>query len=145
MVVADFPGLRRAVGYQSVGSSKAVILDLRIQAAIEVIQNAISGKVEIETVARQTNVSASRLRHVFKAEMGLSLTQYIKRKRMQEAEHLLRTTFLSVKEIAHRVGFGNDNSFSREFHRTHGLAPGKYRARSREVDASFVTRDKLAE
>lgn len=46
---------------------------------------------------------------------------------MQEAEHLLRTTFLSVKEITHRAGFSNESYFSREFRRTHGLPPGKYR------------------
>lgn len=117
-------------------------MDLRIQAAIEVIQKGISGKVEIETLARQTNVSASRLRHVFKAETGLSLTQYIKLTRLQEAEHLLRTTFLSVKEITYRIGFSNGSYFSREFRRTHGLAPGKYRARSREAN---VMKRELAE
>ena len=76
-------------------SKKVVILDRRIQAAIEIIENGISGNLEIATVARQINMSASRLRHVFKTETGVSLNQYIKRTRMHEAETLLHTTFLS--------------------------------------------------
>lgn len=108
-------------------SQRRKILSVRIQAAIEIIQNGISGKLDIAMLARQINMSASRLRHVFKKETGLSPSQYIKLKRMQEAEHLLRTTFLSVKEITHRAGFTNESYFSREFRRTHGLPPGKYR------------------
>ena len=106
-------------------------MSVRIQAAIELVQNGISGKLDVAMLARQVNMSASRLRHVFKKETGLSPIQYIKLKRMQEAEHLLRTTFLSVKEITHRAGFTNESYFSREFRRTHGLPPGKYRRQDR--------------
>ena len=102
-------------------------MNVKIQAAIEIIQNGISDKLDIAMLARQINMSASRLRHVFKKETGLSPSQYIKLRRMQEAEHLLLTTFLSVKEISHRAGFTNESYFSREFRRTHGLPPGKYR------------------
>jgi AraC family transcriptional regulator len=120
-------------------------LDLRIQAAIDVIQNGISGKLEIETLARRTNVSPSHLRHVFKAETGLSLTQFIKLARMQEAEHLLRTTFLSVKEVMYRVGFSNESHFSRAFRKTHGLAPGNYRTQRRQVDSQSLGRRQLTD
>ncbi|MGH9881794.1 MAG: helix-turn-helix domain-containing protein [Pyrinomonadaceae bacterium] len=65
-------------------------------------------------------------------ETGLTLMQYLKLVRMQEAEHLLRTTFLSVKEIMNRVGINNESYFSREFMKAHGLAPGKYTAASRK-------------
>lgn len=118
-------------------------MDQRIQAAIEVIQNGISGKLEIADLARQTNVSASHLRHVFKTETGLSLTQYIKVITMQQAELLLRTTFLSVKEVVHRVGFGSESYFSREFRRIHGLAPGKYRAKA-QLDGEVRDRRQVA-
>jgi AraC-like DNA-binding protein len=106
-------------------------LDLRIQATIEVIRNGISGKLETADLASQINLSASRLRHIFRAETGLSLTQYIKVKRMQKAAHLLRTSFLTVKEVMYRVGFSSRSHFSREFRRMHNLAPSKYRAKAR--------------
>lgn len=105
-------------------------MNVKIQAAIEIIQSATSGKLDVPMLARQINMSASRLRHVFKKETGLSPSQYIKLKRMQEAEHLLQTTFLSVKEITHRAGFTNESYFSREFRRTHGLPPGKCRGKT---------------
>ena len=53
--------------------------------------------------------------------------QYLKLIRMQKAEQLLLSTFLSVKEIMNRVGISNESYFSREFKRTFGLAPLQYR------------------
>ena len=47
---------------------------------------------------------------------------------MREAEKLLRTTFLSVKEIMNCVGLSNESHFVHEFKKTYKLAPSKYRA-----------------
>lgn len=74
------------------------------------------------------NLSGSRLRHLFKAEMDQTPAQYLKGIRMREAATLLRTTFLSVKEIMNRVGISNESHFVHEFKKAHGLAPSKYRA-----------------
>jgi AraC-like DNA-binding protein len=108
-------------------SSEAVPMDSRIQMAISTIQNRFSREIVIDQLARKANISASHLRHLFKLETGLTLTQYIKLIRMQKAEQLLLTTFLSVKEIMNRVGIKNESYFSREFKRAFGLAPLQYR------------------
>jgi AraC-like DNA-binding protein len=47
---------------------------------------------------------------------------------MREAALLLRTTFLSVKEIMNRVGISNESHFVHEFKKANGLAPSKYRS-----------------
>ena len=39
----------------------------------------------------------SRLRHLFKAEIGLPPARYVRMRKMQEAKLLLETTFLTVK------------------------------------------------
>ena len=103
-------------------------MDPRIETIVLAIQTETSRKLDIERLARRANLSTSHLRHLFKLEIGLTVMQYVKLIRMQKAEHLLRTTFLSVKEIMNRVGISNESYFSREFKKTHGLAPGKYRA-----------------
>jgi AraC family transcriptional regulator, arabinose operon regulatory protein len=106
---------------------EAVYLDPRIQITISTIQTQISSKVDVNRLAQKANISASHLRHLFKMETGLTLMQYIKLIRMQKAEQLLLSTFLSVKEIMNRVGISNESYFSREFKRTFGLAPLQYR------------------
>jgi transcriptional regulator GlxA family with amidase domain len=102
-------------------------LDPRIQITISAIQNRLAGQLDVEGLARKANISTSHLRHLFKLETGLTLMQYVKLMRMQKAEQLLLTTFLSVKEIMNRVGISNESYFSREFKRAFGLAPLQYR------------------
>ena len=66
---------------------------------------------------------------LFKAEIGKTPAQYLKSIRMREAQRLLLTTFLSVKEVMNRVGIADESHFGHEFRKTYGLAPSKYRAR----------------
>jgi transcriptional regulator GlxA family with amidase domain len=102
-------------------------VDRRVQATIATIEIKLADKLQVEELAQRANISSSHLRHVFKFETGLSLTKYVKLTRLKRAEHLLRTTFLSVKEVMNKVGINNESYFSREFRKTHGLAPSKYR------------------
>jgi len=46
---------------------------------------------------------------------------------MEQAQHLLIGTELSIAEIAQAVGYERADSFSRQFQRTTGLLPREYR------------------
>ncbi|CAN5864144.1 hypothetical protein BH18ACI4_BH18ACI4_20550 [soil metagenome] len=104
------------------------IMDRRIQIVGSAIETDFQRAWNTQTLAQLVNLSASRFRHLFKAEMGQTPAQYLKSIRMREAEKLLRTTFLSVKEIMNSVGISNESHFVHEFKKTHGLAPSKYRS-----------------
>jgi len=90
-------------------------MDRRIEVVISKMEGQISKSWEIGELARLVNLSASRLRHLFKRETGKTLAQYLKYHRLQRAELLLRTTFLTVKEIANQVGLTTGSHFVREF------------------------------
>ncbi|HEY6119536.1 MAG TPA: helix-turn-helix domain-containing protein [Pyrinomonadaceae bacterium] len=102
-------------------------MDRRIQVVVSQLQSRISSPLKLTELARQVNLSSSRLRHLFKNEIGQTPAQYLKQLRMQRAEVLLRTTFLSIKEIVNKVGFMNTSSFVREFRRIYKLSPTAYR------------------
>ena len=102
-------------------------MDRRIEVVISKMEGQISKSWEIGELARLVNLSASRLRHLFKTETGKTPAQYLKHRRLQTAELLLRTTFLTVKEIANRVGLTTGSHFVREFKKVYGVAPTTYR------------------
>lgn len=102
-------------------------VDARIQAVLTLIRNHPAREFKVAILAQTANVSASHLRHLFKSETGTTPAQFIKTVRMEHAELLLRTTFLSVKEIMNQVGIYNESYFSREFKRIYGLPPTRYR------------------
>jgi AraC-like DNA-binding protein len=56
--------------------------------------------------------------------------QYLEDLRMQNAESTLRSTFLSIKEVAFVSGINDVSSFVRKFKKRYGLTPSKFRARS---------------
>ena len=73
------------------------------------------------------NLSPSRFRHLFKQETGTSPAQYLKEFRLRKAEKMLRTTFLSVKQMLKQVGIGSNSHFVHDFRKMHGMTPTAYR------------------
>jgi AraC family transcriptional regulator of arabinose operon len=106
-------------------------MDRRIEVVISKMESQISKPWEIGEMARLVNLSASRLRHLFKTETGKTPAQYLKYLRLQKAELLLRTTFLTIKEIANRVGLPTGSHFVREFKKVYRVAPTTYRSSPR--------------
>ena len=104
-------------------------MDSRVQIVISIIDREFSSNtLNCEKLARLVRLSPSRLQHLFKAEMGQTPMQYLKSRRMLAGEVLLRTEFLSVKEIMNRVGLINYSNFIHDFKRAYGISPGRYRS-----------------
>jgi AraC-like DNA-binding protein len=83
--------------------------------------------VLVGDLARELNLSESRLRTLFKETAGIPLGSYIQNYRLNRAMALLRTTTLPVAEIAEEAGFGSPQSFSRVFRNEIGETPRAYR------------------
>lgn len=104
-------------------------MDYRTRKVIALMAVNLRQNPSLENLAQSVNLSASRLRHLFKEDMGVTPTQYFQALRMEHARHLLETTFMRVKEIAPAVGMGRDSCLVREFKKTYGVAPAQYRLR----------------
>jgi AraC family transcriptional activator of pobA len=77
--------------------------------------------------AEMMNISATYLNEAVKSTTGFTVTYLIQYEMVLEAKRLLYYTDLSVKEIAHELGFGDHTYFSRLFTRTAGCSAGKFR------------------
>ena len=103
-------------------------MDQRVQIVRSAIEKDCRRAWTITALARLVNLSPSRLRHLFKANTGMTTSQFLREVRLSEAEKLLRTTFLRVKEIMNRVGFLDESHFGHEFKKAYGMSPSKYRS-----------------
>jgi len=83
--------------------------------------------VGISDIADAMGYSGSRLRVLFKQAAGITLGAYIKNFRLNRAMSLLRTSTLSISEIANEAGFASPQAFSRNFKKETGLTPRNYR------------------
>lgn len=76
---------------------------------------------------RELCFSYKYMESVFRKSTGETMQQYHTRLRMEQAARLLRSTMLTVGEIAAQVGFSDMLYFSRCFHRFSGQSPTDFR------------------
>jgi AraC family transcriptional regulator of arabinose operon len=107
--------------------------DFRIQNVLQAIKSDPS--VRIADLARRVNLSSSRLGHLFKTQVGLSLNVFLANQRLERAAYLLRETDMRVKEITYLVGYRQEPSFNRAFKKKFGHSPQSYRKRYRAADS----------
>jgi len=102
-------------------------MDRRIELVISKLETETSTSWDTKTLAKLVSLSPSRFRHLFKQETGISPAQYLKEIRLRKAEIMLRTTFLSVKQILKRVGIRSNSHFVHDFRKLYGVTPTAYR------------------
>ena len=108
-------------------------MDPRIELAIKLMETETLKNVPIHCLARRVNLSPWHFAHLFKRETSLSAKRYARNLKIRRAQELLGGTFLSVKEVAARVGFGDRSHFSRDFKKFCGEAPQNFRARRKAI------------
>jgi len=102
-------------------------MDRRVELVIAEIHRDVARAWETAELAALVNLSPSRFRHVFKEETGVSVTQYLRELRLERAEFLLRTTFLSIKEVMTESGLTSMSHFVQYFKKKYGRTPSAYR------------------
>ena len=107
----------------------AAIDDTRLRRAVEHIRANLADDLSLEGLAGEAAMSASHFSRAFKAATGHSPLQFVIRERLESAVVLLRTTRLSVAEVAHRAGYNDVPRFGQHFKRRFGTTPAKVRDR----------------
>lgn len=102
--------------------------DPRVQQVLDLIANDLAARHDVTALARAVHLSPSRLAHLFKAEVGASVTDTTIALRLNQAARLLEHTVSSIGDIAAEVGFRSAYYFSRQFRRRFGKSPREYRA-----------------
>lgn len=74
------------------------------------------------------HISKEHLSRLFKKELGVTLTAYIGDLRTKKAAELLKTSRLSIAEIAMYVGYPDSNYFVKVFKKRYGMTPSAYRS-----------------
>jgi AraC family transcriptional regulator of arabinose operon len=102
-------------------------MDRRIELITSKIKANTAAPWDTPGLAALVNLSPSRFRHLFKQETGTTPAQYLKEFRLRKAEKMLRTTFLSIKQILKQVGIASNAHFVRDFRLKYGMTPTAYR------------------
>ena len=97
-----------------------------VQVARNYIREHFAEQIDLERVALEADISPNYLSTLFKRETGLGFSEYLTQVRITEAKKLLRTTRLSVTEVAERTGYMDSKYFTKVFSKECGISPKKY-------------------
>lgn len=97
-----------------------------LQKVINQINLNLTGDLGLRNLSEMFNISAGYLSMLFKKETGVTLTDYVNKKRTQQAIFLLNTTNLQIQAVASHCGFQDINYFTRIFKKFHGMTPKSY-------------------
>ena len=106
-----------------------------VQKAILHIGAALNSELSLTKLAENLKISRSYLSDLFKKETGVTVTEYINKKRVKRATHLLSTTKLQVQTVAQHCGMSDVNYFSKLFKKYTGKSPNEYR---KEIRGSYI-------
>ena len=112
------------------------LADPSIRRALQLMHGQPGEQWTVESVAKAVGISRSGFAARFAELMGEPPLQYLVRWRMAKAAQALRETDASIVEIAERVGYFSEASFSKAFKRWEGSSPGAYRRASQKERAS---------
>lgn len=83
--------------------------------------------LSVSAIADYFQVHPVYVSRLFKEQMGEGLLDYISRYRVEKSKEILKTTNLTLEEVAAAVGYSNSRTFSRVFKKYEKITPGKYR------------------
>lgn len=83
--------------------------------------------ITVDDLVRHSNRSKSSLSPLFKAEMGMTITEYITQQRISRAKTLLHFSDKSLSEISEFLNFSSQSYFQNVFKKQVGVTPLEYR------------------
>lgn len=104
------------------------IEDRRLKRATDHIRDNIATDISLEDLAGIAAMSPYHFARAFKTATGLSPLQYVIGARVELAKVLLKTTKLTIADIALRAGYADPGRFSQHFRQRVGVTPGVFRA-----------------
>ncbi|MGP4039397.1 response regulator transcription factor [Gracilibacillus sp. D59] len=98
-----------------------------VKEAMDYIDQHYDEELTLKEVAIQVHLNASYLSALFKEELQVTFSEYVTRKRIQEAKKLLLSTDLTIAEIAEKSGYQTSKYFIKLFKQYENTTPNGFR------------------
>ena len=108
-------------------------MDPRIARVVTSLEQDLSQRMTLPSMASSVNLSPSRFALLFQQELGLPPGRFVRARRLERARVLLETTTLSVREIMTSVAMTDPGRFARDFRKQFGMRPLEWRAATEDA------------
>ena len=102
----------------------------QIKPAVDFIEANYDQQLTLSMVAKAAFLSVSRMAHLFKEQMDITIIDYLTNVRINHAKRLLLSSEKSCTTICFEVGYNNQSYFTRTFKELVGITPRQYRVQN---------------
>ncbi|GIO26289.1 AraC family transcriptional regulator [Ornithinibacillus bavariensis] len=103
--------------------------------ALEYIEENLTNEIDFKEISRRAFCSEYHFKRMFSFLAGISLSEYIRRRRLTLAAFDLKDTSVRVIDIAIKYGYSSPDSFARAFQNLHGILPSEARDHGHSLKA----------
>lgn len=115
-------------GYsEAVNGTRSVRYSVQIGSAVNYINTHLCDPLTVPEIAEHVFLSANYLSGLFKKEMGITIHEYMIRRRIEESCYFVRRGREKIADIAAFYQFSSQSHFVKCFHQIMGVTPGEYR------------------
>ena len=93
--------------------------------ALDYIENNLDGEIDYEIAASKAYCSAFYFQRMFSFIADVTLSEYIRRRRLTLAAFELQNSKVKIIDLAIKYGYDSPDSFTRAFQKLHGITPSK--------------------
>ena len=99
----------------------------RLEKTLGFIEAHYNESISVDRIAKEVYLSPSRLSHIVKDELGITLRECISKMRVDKAKNLLREKELPISQIALEVGYPDQSYFTKVFKKVEKCTPKTFR------------------
>lgn len=98
-----------------------------IRLAKKYMKEHLSEPITVEAISSHVNLSYTYFSGMFKNETGMTVSQYLLEKRIEQAKKSMRETTMNLSEIAMSVGYSDAKHFSKVFRKATSITYKEYK------------------
>ncbi len=102
----------------------------RLEKTLGFIEAHYNESISVDRIAKEVYLSPSRLSHIVKDELGITLRECVTKMRVDKAKNLLREKELSISQIALDVGYPDQSYFTKVFKKVEKCTPKTFREKA---------------
>lgn len=114
------------------------IRDPRIRKVADYIYLHYLDQIPLSSLSREAGLGCTYLSSLFHQETGMTISNYIRRLRIDHAQLLLRYMDIPITEVSYQCGYQDNSYFTKDFRKECGCSPLEYRKRAGSVQNMTV-------
>lgn len=107
----------------------------RVNAALDLLEKKLEEPLDLVEIANAANSSPFHFQRMFHMLTGMTVAEYVRKRRLTLAAHELASSGAKVIDVALKYGYDSPESFSKAYQKIHGITPSQTRRSGAQLKA----------